>query len=201
MKALIIIDVQYDFLPGGALAVDKGDEVIPIINRIQQKFDLVVATQDWHPDAHSSFASNHEGKEPFDVIDLDGREQVLWPDHCVQGSWGAKFSSDLDMRKVRAVFRKGMDVGVDSYSGFFDNNRIHKTGMAGYLKDLKVSEIYVAGLAADYCVYYTAKDGHDLGFKTYFLANATRAIGHESYKSAVEDLELQGVEIMDWKIE
>lgn len=194
-KALIIVDMQYDFLPGGALAVDNGDEIIPVIARIQDDFEVVVATQDWHPAGHGSFASSHEGKVPFDVIDMHGHPQVLWPDHCVQGSRGAELTDELDMTRVSAIFRKGMDPGVDSYSGFFDNNRERRTGMAGYLNDLGVTDIYVAGLAADYCVYYTAKDGQDLGFNSYFIENASLAISVDTYQPALKDMREQGVVI------
>ncbi len=176
MKALIIVDVQYDFLPGGSLAVAKGDEIIPVINYIQKDYDLLVATQDWHPDNHLSFASQHEGKLPFEVIDLFGLEQVLWPDHCVQGSYGAEFSEDLNMNRVEAIFRKGMERNIDSYSGFFDNGKRKDTGLAGYLKARKVDEVHVCGLAADYCVYFTAMDALAEGFKTSIISKATRAI-------------------------
>ena len=200
-KALIIVEVQNDFLFGGSLAVENGDDIITVVNKIQQDFDLVVATQDWHPAGHLSFASSHEGKAPFDIIDLGGVEQVLWPDHCVQGTPGAEFSSLLDMRNVHAIFRKGMDTKVDSYSGFFDNNKAHRTGMAGYLRDQEVSDIYIAGLAADYCVYYTARDGQELGFQTHYIENATKAIRHDSYEEAIKDLKKQGVEIMKWRVD
>lgn len=194
-KALIIVDMQNDFLPGGSLAVDNGDEIITVINRIQQDFEIIVATQDWHPKGHYSFASSHEGKDPFDVIEIQGEEQVMWPDHCVQGTFGAEFSSELNMNKVGAIFRKGTDPAVDSYSGFFDNNRAHRTGMAGFLKDLDVTDIYVAGLAADFCVYYTARDGQDLGFQTHYIENATKAISQDSYVKAKKDLDQRGVGI------
>lgn len=176
MKALIIVDVQYDFLPGGSLAVAKGDEIIPVINYIQKDYDLLVATQDWHPDNHLSFASHHEGRLPFEVIDLFGLEQVLWPDHCVQGSYGAEFSEDLNMDRVEAIFRKGMERNIDSYSGFFDNGKRKDTGLAGYLKARKVDEVHVCGLAADYCVYFTAMDALAEGFKTSIISKATKAI-------------------------
>lgn len=176
MKALIIVDVQYDFLPGGSLAVAKGDEIIPVINYIQKDYDLLVATQDWHPDNHLSFASQHEGKLPFEVIDLFGLEQVLWPDHCVQGSYGAEFSEDLNMNRVEAIFRKGMERNIDSYSGFFDNGKRKDTGLAGYLKARKVDEVHICGLAADYCVYFTAMDALAEGFKTSIISKATKAI-------------------------
>lgn len=194
-KALIIVDMQNDFLPGGSLAVDNGDEIISVINRIQQDFEIVVATQDWHPEGHYSFASSHEGKDPFDVIEMTGEEQVMWPDHCVQGTSGAEFSSELNMKQVSAIFRKGTDPAVDSYSGFFDNNRAHRTGMAGFLKDLDVTDIYVAGLAADFCVYYTARDGQDLGFQTHYIENATKAISQDNYGKAKIDLNQRGIEL------
>lgn len=195
-KALIVIDMQYDFLPGGALAVQDGNEIIPVINRIQHEFDLVVATQDWHPAGHRSFASSHHGKKEYDVITLDGQDQVLWPDHCVQGSQGAELTDLLDWQDVAAIFRKGMDPMIDSYSGFFDNHRLNRTGLTGYLRDLDVTDIYVAGLAADYCVYYTARDGQELGFNTHFVKNATKSIAKESYDKALNDLTARGVEIV-----
>lgn len=195
-KALILIDIQNDFLPGGALAVEKGDEVIPILNRIQPEFDLVLATQDWHPEGHGSFASSHPGQKEYDVIDLYGQSQVLWPDHCVQEKTGANFPEELDTRRIAAIFRKGMDPKVDSYSGFFDNHRKHRTGMAGYLRDLNVTDIYVGGLASDYCVYYTAKDGYDLGFRVHYLDHASRHIGDDTYEAALKDLQEMGVNII-----
>ncbi len=176
MKALIIVDVQYDFLPNGTLAVPKGDEIIPIINNLQKEYNLVVATQDWHPANHKSFASQHAGQIPFEIIDLNGLPQVLWPDHCVQGSFGAELAEDLDAHAIEAIFRKGMDPEIDSYSGFYDNGRRKQTGLAGYLKNRGVSELHVCGLAADYCVFFTAMDAIDEGFKTSIISKATKAI-------------------------
>lgn len=176
MKALIIVDVQYDFLPEGALAVAKGDEIIPVINSIQKDYDLIVATQDWHPNNHKSFASQHVDKLTFDVIELNGLQQVLWPDHCIQGSYGAELSEKLETDRVEAIFRKGMEPEIDSYSGFYDNGRRKNTGLAGYLKDRQVTEVHVCGLAADYCVFYTAMDALDEGFKTSIVSKATKAI-------------------------
>lgn len=189
MKALIIIDVQNDFLPGGALAVADGDAIIPIVNNLQSKFDLVVATQDWHPLNHKSFASNHIDKHPFDEILLNGLPQVLWPNHCVQGTTGANFSKDLNTDKISAIVRKGMDLEVDSYSGFFDNNKQTSTGLLGLLRDKKVKDVYVCGLAADYCVYFTAKDAVAHGFNTFFIEDATKAISIEQYKRIKPELE------------
>lgn len=188
MKALIIVDVQNDFTTGGRLEVSDGEDIIPLVNRIQQGFDLVVATQDWHPRGHKSFASNHSGKKPFEQILLNGLGQVLWPDHCVQGSAGAAFHSALDMNKVAAIFRKGMDPEVDSYSGFYDNGHLNNTGLAGYLRERNVDEVFVAGLAADYCVYYTAKDALTEGFKCNLVEDATRPISAEGFGNAKKDL-------------
>ena len=183
MRALIIVDVQYDFLPGGALAVPNGDDIIELINRIQGNYDLIVATQDWHPEGHHSFASAHEGKQPFDVIDLEGLEQVLWPDHCVQGTYGAQLSEQLAAHRIEAIFRKGTEPNIDSYSGFFDNGKRKNTGLAGYLRDRGVTSTAVCGLAADYCVYFTAMDALQLGFDTAIIESAVRAIDPTSYTS------------------
>lgn len=181
MHALIIVDVQYDFLPGGALAVPHGDEVIGVINRIQEDYSLVVATQDWHPVGHKSFASVHRGVRPFDIIELAGLEQVLWPDHCVQDTAGARLSDQLDTRRVEAIFRKGTELNIDSYSAFFDNGKRKRTGLDGYLRDREVSAVSVCGLAADYCVYFTAMDALELGFDTHIIEDAVRAIDEPTY--------------------
>jgi nicotinamidase/pyrazinamidase len=192
MNALIIVDVQNDFLPGGTLAVKEGDVVIPVINNLQSKFDLVVATQDWHPFDHKSFASSHSGKKVFEEINLDGLPQVLWPDHCVQETVGAQFSSLLHTRKIEAIFRKGMDINIDSYSGFFDNGKKKATGMGAYLKGRGITHIYVAGLAADYCVKFTALDGLELGFKSTIIIDATRAIDPENFKKNLKSFQEKG---------
>ncbi len=181
MHALIIVDIQYDFLPKGALAVPLGDEIIDEVNRIQPDYDLVVATQDWHPAGHKSFASAHPDRKLFEVIDLDGLEQVLWPDHCVQGTPGAELSNRLDTRRIEAIFRKGTDPGIDSYSGFFDNGKRKSTGLAGYLHDRSVSAVSVCGLAADYCVHFTAMDALEQGFNTSIVENAVRPIDVSAY--------------------
>lgn len=183
MNALIIVDIQNDFLPGGALAVPSGGEVIEPINRIQADYDLVVATQDWHPAGHKSFASEHPGKSPFDVIDLDGLPQTLWPDHCIQGTAGAALSDALDTRRIEAIFRKGMDLEIDSYSGFFDNGKRKNTGLVGYLRDRNVTSVAVAGLAADFCVFFTAMDALDAGFNATILDAASRAIDPVGYEA------------------
>jgi len=192
MKALIIVDIQNDFLEGGSLAVPKGNEVIPVINETQKDFDLIIATQDWHPYNHKSFAAEHPGKKEFDVIDLNGLSQVLWPVHCVQGSFGAEFHKDLEMNSVEVVFRKGMDTETDSYSGFFDNGKRKNTGLFGYLKDRNVTEVFICGLAADYCVYFTANDALDLGFQATIIENATKPIDAENWEKIKMEFKAKG---------
>lgn len=186
MKALIIVDVQNDFLPGGALEVAQGDEVISVINSIQSKYDLVVATQDWHPLHHKSFASQHPANNLFDVIELNGLEQTLWPNHCVQGTHGAEFSDRLEQNRMEAIFRKGMDKEVDSYSGFYDNGHRKNTGLHGYLQNKAVTEVHICGLAADFCVYFTALDALRLGYKTAIVSKGTKAINKEAYMTKKE---------------
>jgi nicotinamidase/pyrazinamidase len=175
MKALICVDLQNDFCPGGSLPVKEGRDIGVLINRIQKNFDFVVATQDWHPKDHLSFASNHK-KKPGEVIDLDGLKQVLWPDHCVQGSQGAEFIEEFDQKKVDRVFQKGTDKRIDSYSAFFDNAHKKATGLGDYLKQKGIKEVYLAGLATDYCVKYSALDAMGLGFDTTVIEDACRGI-------------------------
>lgn len=176
MNCLVIVDVQNDFCPGGALPVRDGDQVVPVINRLAPRFDRVVATQDWHPPEHLSFAANHPGRKPGEVIQLAGLEQVLWPAHCVQGTPGADFHPDLDRSGIHAVFRKGMDPEIDSYSGFFDNGRRRSTGLEDYLRREGVEEVYICGLATDYCVRWTALDAVRLGFRTWVIEDACRGV-------------------------
>lgn len=192
MKALIIIDVQYDFLPRGALAVEHGDEILQTINELQSDYDLVVATQDWHPRGHKSFFTSYPGKVAFEEIQLNGLNQVLWPEHCIQGTQGAELVPELSTDAVEAIFRKGMDKEIDSYSGFFDNGKKKSTGMADYLKGRGVTEVAVCGVAADYCVYYTANDALDLGFKASIIERASRAINLERYESVKKDFQAKG---------
>ncbi|HCA10008.1 bifunctional nicotinamidase/pyrazinamidase [Chryseobacterium sp.] len=192
MNALIIIDVQYDFLPGGSLAVNHGDEIVQTINDLQSRYDLVVATQDWHPRGHKSFVTSHPGKEPFEEISLNGLNQVLWPEHCIQGTKGAELVPELLTNAVEAIFRKGMDKEIDSYSGFFDNGRKKSTGMADYLKGRGVTEVAVCGVAADYCVYYTANDALDLGFKSSIIESASKPIDPERYARMKKDFQAKG---------
>jgi nicotinamidase/pyrazinamidase len=176
MKALVLVDIQNDFLPGGALAVPRGDEVIPIANRIQPAFELVVATRDWHPADHGSFAANHSGRRPGEVIELDGLPQILWPVHCVQDTPGANFAPGLDTSRIQQVFFKGTNPRIDSYSGFFDNGHRQSTGLGEYLQQQRVDEVYLAGLATDYCVKYSALDALRLGFRTIVIVDACRGI-------------------------
>ncbi len=198
MKALIIVDVQNDFLPGGALAVRGGDEILPILNKLQNEFDFIVATQDWHPADHGSFASNHPGKKVGEFVELNGVNQILWPEHCVQGTKGAEFHPELKRDKWKAVFQKGTDPKVDSYSGFFDNNRKGDTGLGKYLKAEGVKEIYVVGLAADYCVKFTVLDGIKEGFKTHLFIDATKAVNVEEgdFDKAIEEMKNQGAVVI-----
>ena len=176
MDALKLVDLQNDFLPGGALAVPGGDRVIPIANQMMDQFSLVVATQDWHPADHLSFASQHAHFNIGDVVDLDGLPQVLWPDHCIQESAGADFASGLNREKIDRIFQKGMDRNLDSYSGFFDNDHRQATGIGDYLSDCKVQGVSVLGLATDYCVKFTAIDSVRLGFSTTLILAGCRAV-------------------------
>ena len=176
MKALILVDIQNDFVPGGALAVPEGDKIIPIVNRLQKFFDLIVATQDWHPASHGSFASNHKGKKPGDTIELEGLQQILWPDHCIQNTRGAEFVPHLDTSRFAKIFHKGTDPSIDSYSTFFDNAHRKSTGLKNFLKEKGAKEIYIAGLATDYCVKYSALDAIPLGFRTFVIEDACRGV-------------------------
>lgn len=197
MKTLVIVDVQNDFMPGGALPVPDGDKIVPVINNLQEFFDLVVATQDWHPRNHVSFASGHAGKKPFDKTDIQGFEQVLWPDHCVQGTGGAMFHSDLETNKIAAVFRKGMNHDVDSYSGFYDNMHRVSTGLSGYLKEKKCHELYFCGLAADICVYYTITDALKEGFSAVLIEDAVQPLEMNNFNSLKKELTKRGVRILN----
>lgn len=196
MRALLLIDIQNDFLPGGALAVPAGDQIIPVVNQLQTHFDLVVATQDWHPIGHKSFASQNSGQEVFATIDLNGLPQVLWPDHCVQGTPGAEFSKDLEPQRIEAIFRKGTDPEIDSYSGFYDNGKRKSTGLADYFRGKQVRQVFVAGLAADYCVFYSIKDALLEGFKTYLIEDATRPISAEGFEKAKVEMHERGGKII-----
>ena len=174
--ALLVIDVQNDFCPGGALAVTGGDEVVPIIQRIAPLFDHVILTQDWHTAGHQSFASSHSGKQPFEQIELSYGPQTLWPDHCIQGSPGADFHSDLRLPQAELILRKGFRPEIDSYSAFFENDRSTPTGLAGYLHERGLTRLFLAGLAYDYCVGFSALDARRLGLPAIILRDACRAI-------------------------
>jgi nicotinamidase/pyrazinamidase len=199
MNALLLVDVQNDFLPGGALPVPNGDQVIPVINAIQHKFDLVLATQDWHPQNHGSFAANHSNRAPGDVIELNGILQVLWPTHCVQETFGADFSANLHTEHFAKVFRKGTDPGIDSYSGFFDNGKKRSTGLAEYLHTGGVDRVFLCGLATDYCVKFSALDSAEAGFKTILIADACRGVDLQPGDSAtaIEAMRRAGAVIIE----
>jgi nicotinamidase/pyrazinamidase len=199
MKALLVIDIQNDFLPGGSLAVADGDAVIPVVNALQPYFDLVVATQDWHPAGHGSFAASYPGRQPFELHELGGLPQVLWPTHCVQNTPGAALAEALDQRRIEAIFRKGTDPQIDSYSGFYDNGHRKSTSLADYLRGRGVTQVYVAGLAADYCVFYTAQDALAEGFATFLIKDATRAISAEGFEKAKAEVTRQGGHVVQSK--
>ena len=174
--ALVVVDIQYDFLPGGNLAVAGGNEIIEPINALARRFQNVVQTQDWHPSDHISFASNHPGLEPFQTIELPYGTQVLWPDHCVIGTKGAQFSIALDIPQVQTIVRKGYRETIDSYSAFRENDHKTGTGLAGYLRERGIRRLFFCGLATDFCVAWSAEDGMDLGFESIVIEDATRAI-------------------------
>ena len=174
--ALVVVDIQYDFLPGGSLAVAGGDEIIEPINALSRRFRNVIQTQDWHPQGHISFASSHEGMSPFQIVELPYGPQVLWPDHCVIGTRGAEFSVALDIPHVQTIIRKGYRDTIDSYSGFRENDHSTQTGLAGYLRERGFKRLFICGLATDFCVAWTAEDGLAAGFETVVIEDATRAI-------------------------
>jgi len=198
MKALVLVDIQNDFLPGGALAVPRGDEVVPIANRLQPRFGLVVATQDWHPPGHGSFASTRPGRKPGEIAELAGLPQVLWPDHCVQGTAGAAFAPALSMDRVEAIVRKGTDPAIDSYSGFFDNGHRKSTGLGDYLRGRGATDLYVLGLATDYCVKFTALDAVRLGFRTFLVQDGCRGVelSKGDVARALDEARKAGVQIV-----
>jgi nicotinamidase/pyrazinamidase len=195
---LIVIDVQNDFCPGGALAVPRGDEVIAPIQRIAPRFQHVVLTQDWHTPDHSSFASAHPGKKPFESIDLGYGTQTLWPDHCVQGTRGAELHPDLNLTRAEMILRKGFRSNIDSYSAFFENDRRTPTGLAGYLRERELTRVFLAGLAYDYCVGYSALDARRLGLEAFVLRDACRAIDLHGSVAVIEaEFERAGVAVID----
>jgi nicotinamidase/pyrazinamidase len=194
MNVLIVVDVQNDFLPGGALPVPHGDEVIPIVNDLQQQFELVVATKDWHPRDHSSFATNHPRKKPGDRVIVDDIEQILWPVHCIQNTHGAEFAALFNTSRVAHVFHKGVDPMIDSYSTFFDNAHRRHTGLAHYLEKRGVKDIYLVGLALDYCVKYSTLDARQLGLNTHVILDGCRGIELEpgDIDRAVDEMQRVG---------
>lgn len=198
--ALIVVDIQNDFLPGGALAVPRGDETVAIANRLMPLFPTVVLTADWHPVDHASFASQHAGKSPYDVVPMPYGNQVLWPEHCVAGTSGADFAAGLETVRAHAVIRKGTDKNCDSYSGFLAADRKTPTGLAGYLKSRGVTTVFVCGLATDFCVAWTAQDASAAGFKTYLIEDASRAIdAGGSLAAAMAGLKTAGVGVIEKK--
>jgi nicotinamidase/pyrazinamidase len=196
MKALILVDIQNDFLPGGALAVPGGDEIVSLANDLMEEFEIVVATQDWHPPDHGSFAANHPGKEVFESICLDGLPQTLWPVHCVWDTSGAEFAPGLDLGRITRVFRKGTRPEVDSYSGFHDNGRRHSTGMADWLREQGVTHLTICGLATDYCVKFTALDAVHEGFQVTLTLAACRGVNLMAgdVDKAVEEMRGAGIQ-------
>ena len=198
-SVLLVIDVQNDFCPGGMLSVPGGNLVVPVINRLMRRFAKVVATQDWHPEGHLSFASGHPGKKVMETITINGIEQVLWPDHCVQGTAGADFYPGLDLNGISLILRKGTDRKTDSYSAFFENDRETSTGLDGYLKSLHMDTVYLTGLATDYCVYYTALDAVKLGYKTRIVLEGVRGVDFPegNVDKALDDMKQKGVVIIE----
>lgn len=198
MKCLVLTDIQNDFLPGGALAVPQGDAIIPIANKLQAAFPLVVATQDWHPPNHGSFAANHPGKKVYDQIELGGVPQILWPVHCVQNTKGAEFSPGLKRARVAKVFHKGTDAEIDSYSAFFDNMHRKSTGLGEWMKKQGVAEVFFCGLAMDYCVKFSALDAVQFGFKSNVIEDASRGVNlqPDDAKKAIAEMKRAGVTVL-----
>ena len=195
---LIVIDVQNDFCPGGALAVSGGDEVIEVIHRIAHRFEHIILTQDWHPRGHSSFASSHTGHKPFETIEISQGAQTLWPDHCVQGTKGAEFHPSLSLARAELVLRKGFRARIDSYSAFFENDQVTPTGLAGYLRERRLTRVFLAGLAYDFCVGFSALDARRQDFPATILRDGTRAIDTGDSVAAIERrFEQAGVRLMD----
>jgi nicotinamidase/pyrazinamidase len=195
---LLVVDVQVDFCPGGNLPVPNGNEVVPVINRLSRKFGRIVATQDWHPKEHISFASNHAGKKPFDTVRVREGEQILWPDHCVPGTPGAQFHPDLETLLFDLIVRKGTDPSLDSYSAFFENDHKTPTGLHHYLKGLGVENVFVTGLALDVCVFYSVMDAVKLGFETTLVEDACRGIDSPpgSMQDRLEQMRAAGAKIV-----
>jgi nicotinamidase/pyrazinamidase len=197
-KALLLVDIQNDFIPGGALEVNRGDEVIEIANRAMKLFDHAIATRDWHPADHKSFASQHVGKNPGEFIELNGLPQILWPDHCVAGTKGAEFAPGLNVSGITKIIQKGLDKEVDSYSGFFDNANDHATGLEDYLRSQGIDTLFIVGLATDYCVKYTALDARKLSFDTSIIIEGVRGVelNPGDCDAAIEEMKEAGVKVV-----
>ncbi len=192
--ALLMIDIQNDFCPGGALAVEKGDEIVPLVNRLQERFSVRVLTQDWHPADHASFAANHDGATPFSMVKMPYGDQFLWPTHCVQGTSGAAFHPDLNIDRADLIIRKGFRPAIDSYSAFFENDKMTPTGLTGYLRERAVTQVVLVGLATDFCVFYSAIDAVAQGFKATVITEACRAIDLDgSLEAAIAEMTGRGV--------
>lgn len=198
MRALLLIDLQNDFCPGGNLEVPDGDQVIPIANQAMTHFSFIVATQDWHPANHLSFAANHPWRRPGQVIELNGVSQILWPMHCVQNSFGAEFANDLHTDKIDKIVYKGTDPEIDSYSAFFDNAHLRSTGLAAFLKEQGVTELYIMGLATDFCVKYSILDALDLGFEVKLILDGCRGINLKKgdIEHAIEEMRKEGATLI-----
>ncbi|PRZ02328.1 bifunctional nicotinamidase/pyrazinamidase [Marinilabilia salmonicolor] len=198
MNALLIVDVQNDFLPGGNLAVSQGNQIIPVINDLQKKFNLIIASRDWHPANHGSFASNHPGKKPGDNTVLNGLDQILWPDHCIQGSPGAELSSLLNQSLIHKIIFKGSNPEVDSYSAFFDNGHKIETELHQYLRKKGVKRLFITGLAADVCVWFTINDALKLGYETFLITDATKGVNMNpgDTEKALKDMEQKGANLI-----
>ncbi|ANQ47535.1 bifunctional nicotinamidase/pyrazinamidase [Flammeovirga yaeyamensis] len=198
MRALIIIDVQNDFLTDGLLVVPEGEQIIPVLNNINHHFDVVVATKDWHPATHKSFARNHEDREVGEIVEVNEVPQILWPPHCVKESHGAEFPSDLNTEVIEKVFWKGTNEDIDDYSGFYDNEKLNDTGLHDFLQSKGVTEVYVAGIALDFCVKFTALDAKSLGYKTFMIEDASRGINYRpnDVQNAITDMKVSGIRVI-----
>ena len=196
MNALILIDIQNDFLPGGSLEVQKGDEIIDNVNSIMDNYNIVVATKDWHPKNHISFASNHKNKKAGQKIKINNLDQMLWPDHCIKDSKGSEFPEKLDSHKIHKIFYKGVDSNIDSYSGFYDNGKIRSTGLSNFLKKSNINQVDIVGLATDYCVKYSSIDAYSEGFKTKVLCCCVRGISVETTETAFKEMQDMGISII-----
>ena len=196
MKTLVIVDLQNDFIKGGSLEVPDGESIVDPINNIINNYDLILATKDWHPKDHVSFASNHQNKIVGDIITLNGIDQVLWPDHCVQNTFGSDFPESLNVSNLKKVIYKGIEKQIDSYSGFFDNGKIRSTGLSDYLKEKGVKKIDYVGLATDYCLKHTALDSLSEGFKTRVLVNCIKGIDAKGCERALKEMKSKGIELI-----